>query len=83
MYQNAFCFSFIPCGAISAVTINFVLLNLVTLDYKTLMLLLIKKNDDKFMLGGRGVGVEFCFICNAIRVSTSSILKSNCNLWFY
>lgn len=52
------------------------LLNLVTLDYKTLMLLLVKKNDDKFMLGGRGVSVEFCFICNAIRVSTGSILKS-------
>lgn len=28
------------------------------------------------MLGGRGVSVEFCFICNAIRVSTGSILKS-------
>ena len=29
----------------------------------------VKKDDPDFLLGGRGVGVEFCFICNAIRVS--------------
>ena len=42
---------------------------LVSLDYKTLILLLVKKGDLDFQLGGRGVDVEFCFICNAIRVS--------------
>lgn len=41
---------------------------LVILDYKTLPLLLVKKDDHEFVLGGRGVAVEFCFICNAIRV---------------
>ena len=41
---------------------------LVTLDYKTLVLLLVKKEDKEFVLGGRGVDVEFCFLCNAIRV---------------
>lgn len=30
---------------------------------------MVKKDDPEFLLGGRGVGVEFCFICNAIRVS--------------
>lgn len=40
---------------------------IVTLDYKTLLLLLVKKDDTEFLLGGRGVNVEFCFICNAIR----------------
>ncbi|XP_020908995.2 uncharacterized protein LOC110246951 [Exaiptasia diaphana] len=40
---------------------------LVTVDYKTLLLLLVKKDDEDFMLGGKGVAVEFCFICNAIR----------------
>ena len=42
--------------------------HLVTLDYKTLMLLLVKKDDMEFKLGGSGVTVEFCFICDAIRV---------------
>jgi len=36
------------------------------LDYKMLMLLLVKKNGDTFMLGGRGVSVAFWFICNSI-----------------
>ena len=39
------------------------------------MFLLVKKNDAEFMLGGRGVSVEFCFICNAIRVKCSNIIK--------
>ena len=38
------------------------------MDYKTLVLLLVKKDDNGFRLGGNGVTVEFCFICNAIRV---------------
>ena len=32
----------------------------VTLDYKALPLLLNKKNDEDFLLGGKGYGVEFC-----------------------
>ena len=50
------------------------LINLVILDYKTLTLLLVKNDDDGFMLGGRGVSVEFCFVCNAIRVSNQNII---------
>lgn len=44
------------------------LIIVVTLDYKTLLLLLVKKDDEEFTLGGRGVDVEFCFLCDAIRV---------------
>ncbi|XP_044181665.1 uncharacterized protein LOC122962570 [Acropora millepora] len=39
----------------------------VTLDYRTLTLLVVKKADGEFVLGGRGVDVEFCFLCDAIR----------------
>ena len=39
------------------------------MDYKTLILLLAKIGNLEFQLGGQGVDVEFCFICNAIRVS--------------
>ena len=53
----------------------FLLYNLVVLDYKTLVLLLVKKMNAAFMLGGRGVSVEFCFICNAIRVKYSNNLE--------
>ena len=42
------------------------LIIIATLDYKTLLLL--KKDDEEFVLGGRGVDVEFCFLCDAIRV---------------
>ena len=47
------------------------------LDYKTLVLLLVKKTNAAFMLGGRGVSVEFCFICNAIRVKYSNNVESS------
>ena len=40
----------------------------VIVKYKTLTLLLVKKDEEDFLLGGRGVSVEFCFICNAVRV---------------
>ena len=53
----------------------FLLSNLVVLDYKTLVLLLVKKMNASFMLGGRGVSVEFCFICNAIRVKYSNDIE--------
>ena len=39
------------------------------MDYKTLLLLLAKKDDSRFCLGGRGIDKEFCFICDPIRVS--------------
>lgn len=42
----------------------------VTLDYKALLLLLNKKNDEDFLLGGKGYGVEFCVFCDAIRACT-------------
>ena len=48
--------------------ILFIFIDIVTLDYKTLLLLLVKKDDEEFVLGGRGVDVEFCFLCDAIRV---------------
>ena len=41
----------------------------VTLDYKSLLLLTVKKDDENFQLGGKGLDVEFCFFCTAIRVS--------------
>lgn len=40
----------------------------VTIDYKALTLLLNKKDQDDFILGGKGFGVEFCAFCDAIRV---------------
>lgn len=39
----------------------------VTIDYKVLLLLLVKINNEEFVLGGRGFLVEFCFVCDAIR----------------
>ena len=50
----------------------FLLSNLIVLDYKTLIPLLVKKMNASFMLGGRGVSVEFCFICNALSVKYSN-----------
>ena len=41
---------------------------LVTIDYKELLLLLVKINNEEFVLGGRGLLVEFCFVCDAVRV---------------
>lgn len=40
----------------------------VILDYKILILFLVKKDEEDFFFGGRGVFVEFCFICNVVRV---------------
>ncbi|XP_022791526.1 uncharacterized protein LOC111330830, partial [Stylophora pistillata] len=64
-----------------------------SLDYKTLILLLVKKGDLDFQLGGRGVDVEFCFICNAIRgckchevapdETCLECLRSKCNIGRY
>ncbi|KAK3723108.1 hypothetical protein QZH41_018347, partial [Actinostola sp. cb2023] len=39
----------------------------VTLDYKGLVLIFVKKEDENFMLGGKGLNVEFCLFCKAKR----------------
>ena len=61
------------------VTIKVVLCNFfsVTLDYKSLSLLAVKKDDEDFELGGQGLDVEFCIFCTAIRVSSSYTQKQN------
>lgn len=43
----------------------------VTLDYKALLLLLNKKDDEDFVLGGRGFDTECCAFCDAIRACTT------------
>ncbi|KAK3741175.1 hypothetical protein QZH41_012621 [Actinostola sp. cb2023] len=40
----------------------------VTLDLEALYLLLVKDDDCHFQLGGKGLNVEFCFFCHALRV---------------
>ena len=40
----------------------------VILDLKALYLLLVKKDDQSFQLEKRGIEVECCFICKALRV---------------
>jgi len=47
---------------------KFPVLHAVTIDYKALLLLLNKKDDEDFKLGGKGYDVEFCVFCDAIRV---------------
>ncbi|KAK3729256.1 hypothetical protein QZH41_008435 [Actinostola sp. cb2023] len=37
---------------------------------KPFLLLLTKKNDDRFILGGKGYNTEFCAFCDAIRACT-------------
>ena len=49
----------------------------VTLDYKALLLLLNKGDDEDFVLGGKGYDSEFCFICDAIRVSKHVLIVFN------
>lgn len=40
----------------------------VTLDLKALYMLIVKLGDETFVLGGRGIDIEFCFLCHALRV---------------
>jgi len=47
----------------------------VTLDYKGLLLLMAKVDDENFLLGGQGLAVEFCIFCSALRVSLSYCIK--------
>ena len=52
-----------------------------TIDYKALLLLLNKKDDEDFKLGGKGYDVEFCAFCDAIRVlNVSLFLLLTCNI---
>ena len=46
----------------------FVLFCKVILDLKGLYLLLVRDDDENFKLAMKGLEVEFCFICHAIRV---------------
>lgn len=48
---------------------------LVTLDYKGLVLLMAKIEDEDFLLGGRDLCVEFCIFCFALRVSLDYVAK--------
>lgn len=41
---------------------------IVTLDYKGLLLILARLEDEDFILGGQGLAVEFCIFCMALRV---------------
>lgn len=41
----------------------------VILDYKVLCFFLNKKNNEDFVFGGKGYGVEFCSFCDVIRVN--------------
>lgn len=40
----------------------------VVLDLKGLYLLVVSHDDENFKLAKKGIDIEFCFICNAIRV---------------
>lgn len=43
--------------------------SIVTLDLKALLMLLQDPDDDNFQLGERGIEVQFCAFCDALRVS--------------
>lgn len=47
---------------------QFSIFHTVILDLKALYLLLVKLDDENFQLGKRGIEVECCFICKALRV---------------
>ena len=57
------------CWLCLAFNIGLLVPFLVTLDYKGLVLLMAKIEDEDFLLGGRGLCVEFCIFCLALRVS--------------
>ena len=40
----------------------------VTLDYKGLLLIMARIEDEDFVLGRQGLAVEFCIFCCALRV---------------
>ena len=56
------------CSVIKLILSQFVLYT-VTLDYKGLVLLMAKIDDEDFQLGGQGLAIEFCIFCLALRVS--------------
>lgn len=49
----------------------------VTLDYHSLVLLTVKKDNEEFVLGGKGYSCEFCLYCTAIRVIIVYFLKDH------
>lgn len=46
----------------------------VILDLKGLYLLVVSRDDENFKLAKKGIEMEFCFICHAIRVCGKSSL---------
>lgn len=53
----------------------------VTVDYKALLLLVVKEDDEDFVLGKQGLDVEFCIFCQAVRVikfNAINIFQSPC-----
>ena len=56
------------CSVIKLILRQFALYT-VTLDYKGLVLLMAKINDEDFQLDGQGLALEFCIFCLAWRVS--------------
>jgi hypothetical protein len=39
------------------------------MDLNALLMLMTDPDDDTFVLGGRGIQVEICVVCNTLRVS--------------
>ena len=61
------------CELLFKLIIIFFFSLLVTLDLKALYMLLIKVDDESFVLAGRGCDIEFCFLCHALRVLISFV----------
>lgn len=59
---------------------KFPVLHVVTIDYKALLLLLKKKDDEDFKVGGKGYDVEFCVFYDAIRVLMFVYFLLTCNI---
>ena len=71
LYSNAKSITvFIDCTEnCSVIKLSQFVLYTVTLDYKGLVLLMAKIDDEDFQLGGQGLALEFCIFCLALRVS--------------
>lgn len=64
-------------GKMPSLQLNFSVCLTVTLDYKSLLLLTLKKDNADFKLGGKGYDCEFCLFCTAIRVIIKNIFFAN------
>ena len=61
----------------SCLNLKFCLFYTVTLDYHSLVLLTVKKDNEEFVLLGKGYSCEFCLFCTAIRVIIVYFLKDH------